>query len=402
MEPPVLFCTAFGKEVAEKGRGGLGPDPVHHLRFVMALRVLEDARGLQHAPGFRIRRPEDEPRDPRLGDRGGTHRTGFECHVKRVPRQPFRALRRANLAQRQNLGVRRGISQLQNPVPGPGCNPAIGIHDDGPHGHLPARSGRSGLGQSRFHMALKTHADPCPGAPHRSSPDSFNDHPWNTCALTSVTPPDTRQHSDKGTYSMAHANFGQFLEDFHTTWGENVARAGGQPLQAARQGWDYYRTAQVKARTGALKLGLYQNLLPLLGQFQSVFDQPNRGRLFIERPNDQGHWELYYNDCFILGGVHAQAQFELMDANRVMALPELATANQIHNGFNQMDYIGTNAPQWRFKVTQREIMGLNEFGYTSDNANGNVRTFQCQLPPKAGAATLRGYKRMVDDMAAIV
>ncbi len=205
---------------------------------------------------------------------------------------------------------------------------------------------------------------------------------------------------------MAHTR-ASFLADFDTTWrtiinGNPHSPYRNSPFQAAHVGWGHYQTALTNARAGLIqKIGLFPHLQPLLPNFGSAFDNPP-GRLFITRQGQQG-WQLYFNDCFILGGIHGHATFELQNYDvPINGDPELAAVNQIQPGFEQLDHIGQNAPAYRLKVTQREVFGLNCFGYSEQNSQNNIRRMTCQLQPKADAATLRSYKEIVDEMAAVV
>lgn len=216
---------------------------------------------------------------------------------------------------------------------------------------------------------------------------------------------------------MAYTDKLNFIIDFNATWRDAILRGKdnvyqNQPYQAALDGYYYYQAGRAVGRRGALKIGLYQHLTPLLAAQGSVFDVPPpprfggtrgfsgapAGNLFVERTGQSNRWKLFFNDCFILGGVHERAQFQLV--NPTMAINDDTLEQNPAAGFAQLDYITENAPSWKLKVTQREVLGLTAFGYSSDNAMGYRRDFQCVKPAEADAATLPGYKQLVDAFAA--
>ncbi len=206
---------------------------------------------------------------------------------------------------------------------------------------------------------------------------------------------------------MAHT-LPTFLTDFDSTWratitGDRTSPYRTSPFQAAHVGWGHYQTALTNARAGRpQKIGLFPYLQPLLPNFGSAFDNPP-GRLFITRQGQQG-WQLYFNDCFILGGIHGHATFELENYDVSLEDHELAQDYEFRDraNFNQLDHIAHTAPGYRLKVTQREVLGLNSFGYSEQNSNNHVRTMTCQLQADADAATLQSYKHLVDEMAAVL
>jgi hypothetical protein len=91
-------------------------------------------------------------------------------------------------------------------------------------------------------------------------------------------------------------------------------------------------------------------------------------------------WAPVVNDCWVLGGVHRYADFELVSVRTLKNL-------------------------WDFKmgfhvVTAREILGLLNFGYAvSQKANGV--TLVCTDKGKAREATIQAYDAFMKDKEAI-
>ena len=98
---------------------------------------------------------EVEPADARKRDGRRAHRAGLQRDVEVGAVEPLRPLRRAGLADRQHLGMRRGIGQLARAVAGAGQHAAVGAHHHRADRHLAARAGGLGLGEGRQHMALR-------------------------------------------------------------------------------------------------------------------------------------------------------------------------------------------------------------------------------------------------------
>ncbi|MFC1572331.1 hypothetical protein ACFL6M_01910 [Candidatus Eisenbacteria bacterium] len=85
-------------------------------------------------------------------------------------------------------------------------------------------------------------------------------------------------------------------------------------------------------------------------------------------------WAPVVNDCWVLGGVHCRADFDLVS---VRTLKNLWNFNQ---GFHV--------------VTAREILGLINLGY-SVKQKPNLVKFVCTDPGKAQAATIQAYDAFV-------
>ena len=87
-------------------------------------------------------------------------------------------------------------------------------------------------------------------------------------------------------------------------------------------------------------------------------------------------WSPTVNDCWVLGGVHRKADFEL---------------ESIRNEKNIWDY-AKNLPV----VTAREILGLLHFGYEFQEQPGSVRLV-CKTPADAEEATIEDYNRFMKE-----
>jgi len=98
---------------------------------------------------------------------------------------------------------------------------------------------------------------------------------------------------------------------------------------------------------------------------QNLWDPHTRGNIQV-----MDKWAPTVNDCWVLGGVHRQAEFELVSA-RTME--------------NLWDFKGA-----RHVVTAREILGLVHFGYALEQQPGRVRLV-CRNPGAAQSATVEDY-----------
>lgn len=90
-------------------------------------------------------------------------------------------------------------------------------------------------------------------------------------------------------------------------------------------------------------------------------------------------WSPTVNDCWVLGGVHRRADFELVSIRSLQ---------------NLWDY-EKDLPI----VTAREILGLLHFGYKLEQQSGRVRLMP-QNPSAAQGATLEAYDAFMKEMQA--
>src|SRR5262245_39744458 len=102
---------------------------------------------------------------------------------------------------------------------------------------------------------------------------------------------------------------------------------------------------------------------------QTLFDEGTRGNVL--RMNK---WCLVLNDCWLVGGVHRQAPFQLM------SMPK---------------WQNVWAPDYQgFVVTARELIGLKVFGYEREvgpGARGQYAGYACRNDGTALAASLEDY-----------
>jgi hypothetical protein len=98
---------------------------------------------------------------------------------------------------------------------------------------------------------------------------------------------------------------------------------------------------------------------------QTLWDPHTKGNIQV-----LDKWAPVVNDCWVLGGVHRRADFDLV------SIPTLKNLWDFDKGFHV--------------VTAREILGLLNFGY-SLKQQPNVLKLVCTDQAKAGAATIQAY-----------
>jgi hypothetical protein len=91
-------------------------------------------------------------------------------------------------------------------------------------------------------------------------------------------------------------------------------------------------------------------------------------------------WSPVVNDCWVLGGVHRQAPFQLISVRSLKNLWD----------FDRKDHV----------VTAREILGLFHFGYSMTQGPASL-CFTCTDVAKADAATLQEYSSFMKHQAAM-
>jgi hypothetical protein len=94
------------------------PDAAVDLRGPMGLGMVEDPRAMGHAARFRVGSAVVEPREPRRRDRSSAGRAGLQRDPEIAPREPCGPQRLAGRADRQHLGMGRGVGQFPHPVAG--------------------------------------------------------------------------------------------------------------------------------------------------------------------------------------------------------------------------------------------------------------------------------------------
>lgn len=185
---------------------------------------------------------------------------------------------------------------------------------------------------------------------------------------------------------MAYNNFNAFARDFNQTWGDFEPA----DLRVAPEvAYNIYTHGLNQGPRHGLTIGL----IPILRRahipnLNSVFDG---GRIFV-CDRDPSRWRIFLNDCFILGGIHSHGEFRLVGMNSVVDDPDAGLVADPGDQ-PQLNHVRDPQTQFNLKVTQREVIGLNTFGYTGANfAIQNERRFRCARPDLADAATLRAYR----------
>jgi hypothetical protein len=105
---------------------------------------------------------------------------------------------------------------------------------------------------------------------------------------------------------------------------------------------------------------------------QTLWDSYTKGNIQV-----MDKWSPTVNDCWVLGGVHRKADFELVSVRTLQNL-------------------------WDFKmgfhiVTAREILGLVHFGYKLDTSKTPLR-FLCKDFAAAQSATIEAYDAYMKEM----
>jgi hypothetical protein len=103
-----------------------------------------------------------------------------------------------------------------------------------------------------------------------------------------------------------------------------------------------------------------------LADQQTLWDPHTKGNIQV-----LDKWAPVVNDCWVLGGVHRRADFELVSVRTLKNLWEFG------KGFHV--------------VTAREILGLLNFGYTLKQLPSGAKLV-CTDPGKAQAATIQAYE----------
>jgi len=91
-------------------------------------------------------------------------------------------------------------------------------------------------------------------------------------------------------------------------------------------------------------------------------------------------WSPVVNDCWVLGGVHRRAQFELVSVRSLKNLWD----------FDRKGHV----------VTAREVLGLLHFGYSMTQGPSSL-WFKCTDAAKANAATVQEYSSFMREQEAV-
>lgn len=190
--------------------------------------------------------------------------------------------------------------------------------------------------------------------------------------------------------------FPSFRSDFVAAWGapDDCFRAFQYYVHGLRQGPNH-----------GLTIGLVEFLKSDVARHGSVFgDNPHApihhdsaGKIFTTSMT--GVWKIYFNDAFILGGIHSHGRFELAAVKDWEPWVQKEVREQVGD-VGQLDVWNAHgSADFPMRVTQREVFALNIFGYEGDAAlvNGR-RQFRCTDTARASAATLVAYKSAVDSL----
>lgn len=189
---------------------------------------------------------------------------------------------------------------------------------------------------------------------------------------------------------MAYGTYVAFAQDFIQTWGSESDVQG-------RTAFGVYVHGLKQGPGDGLTIGLIPILekvhIPALG---SVFDG---GQIFVDTTK-KNRWRIFLNDCFILGGIHSHGDFRLVGVNEVLTGTDDPWKSMVEDPGNQpqLDYVKDPQAKYNLKVTQREVIGLNTFGYSGGPVVNGVRTFTCTQPDAADAASLSSYREAVTQM----
>ena len=199
---------------------------------------------------------------------------------------------------------------------------------------------------------------------------------------------------------MAYDNFSKFFLDFNKSY---PAAGYTQGLRA----YTYYchGLSQGATREG-LTIGLITHLKDKLKQMGSVLSSSEEsswhnpeGKLFIDLSEKK--WKIYHNDAFILGGIHSHAKFQLVAVNAFEDWFKEKFQDKELLGFKgarQLDFVTSTKTDEKFplRVTQREVIGLNTFGYEGSGESATL--FKCKYTAQADAATLYKYQKAVNSL----
>ncbi|MEM9379638.1 MAG: hypothetical protein AAGB93_06765 [Planctomycetota bacterium] len=197
---------------------------------------------------------------------------------------------------------------------------------------------------------------------------------------------------------MAYTDFQDFKLDFKTAYPEtedpDVFLAHCYYTHGLKQG----------AKAG-LTIGLVEHLRGKLAQLGSVLE--SGGQIFVDERKVRNRWRIHHNDSFILGGIHSLGTFELVSVNELETKwketqPDqgsFTNADGRTQAARQLDFVADPKSKYPLRVTQREVLALNTFGYVGAEVDGSM---QFTLPEKnratAEAATLTTYTKEVKSL----
>lgn len=198
---------------------------------------------------------------------------------------------------------------------------------------------------------------------------------------------------------MAYKNFTKFFLDFNKCY----PKAG---YEQGVRAYTYYCHGLNQGSTDGLTIGLITHLQDKIKQMGSVMGTSaedaswhnSAGKIFVDE-SSKGKWQIWHNDAFILGGIHSHGNFQLVAPNAFEKWFEDKFGDQLgFDGARQLDFITSRDPKEKFplRVTQREVIGLNSFGYTGSGTS--TTSFVCKNTKQADDATLYMYQKKVNSL----
>ena len=190
---------------------------------------------------------------------------------------------------------------------------------------------------------------------------------------------------------MAYNDFQDFKLDIKTAYPEtedpDVFLAHCYSTHGLKQG----------AKAG-LTIGLVEHLRGKLAQLGSVLE--SGGQIFVDERKVRNRWRIHHNDSFFLGGIHSLGTFELVSVYEQETKWKETYEDQGSftnkdgrtEAARQLDFVADPTSQYPLRVTQREVMALNIFGYIGEEQNGSMCfTLPEKNKPIAEGATLTTY-----------
>lgn len=143
------LATIF-KERLQQFRGTACQYAAPNFYAMVQVRMIQHLHDRLNRSGFGIIGAINQPLDPRMYHRAGTHRTGFNCNKQIAPRQPVIAHCNARFAQSNNFRMSCGIAVGNVAVPPPAHYTSL-AHNHSSHGNLASFQRPLGRAQSLFH-----------------------------------------------------------------------------------------------------------------------------------------------------------------------------------------------------------------------------------------------------------
>ena len=143
----------FGEEFFEDADTIVIEDSGGDLAAVIEVGGLEKIPVASCGTAFDIRTAEDNAADAAVNDGPGTHGAGLFCDVEIALVEPPVAQGTFGLGEREHFGMRSGVLERLNLVPGATDDIAL-MHDDGSNGHFVLFGGFAGLPQGIAHEML--------------------------------------------------------------------------------------------------------------------------------------------------------------------------------------------------------------------------------------------------------